>query len=142
MKPKTNKTQRRKLRGLEVAQAALLLVIGVVVALVLFFVATGLVASTPAPNVQVDSFNSILAGDKAKVVLKFGKSGVVSSVTILGNDGEPITGECTPSGVAVNAGQQYIFDCQLLSGKTWQSNMIVKVVFADNSIAHVRWVTG
>jgi hypothetical protein len=40
----------------------------------------------------------------------------------------------------VNAGQEYIFTCTLLSGKTWQTNMIVQVTFADGSIAYVRWV--
>jgi len=140
-KPET-KTEKRRLRGIEAAQAALILVIGVVIALVLYFVAIGVVASTPAPNIEVDSFNSILTGDTAKVVLKFGKSGVVHNVTILGNDGNAITGECSPKDIPVNAGQEYVFDCTLLSGKTWQTNMIAKVVFADNSVAYVRWVTG
>jgi hypothetical protein len=152
--PQTNKTEtkteKRRLRGIEAAQAALILVIGVVIALVLYFVAIGVVASTPAPNIEVDSFNSILTGNTGKVVLKFGKSGVVKDVKILGNDGNQITGSCqyyngtalVNPPVNVNAGQEYIFQCTLDTGKTWQSNMIVQVTFADGSIAYVRWVTG
>ena len=149
--PKTNKpetkTERRRLRGIEVAQAALLLVIGVVIALVLYFITVGMVASTPAPNVQVDAYNSFLAGDTAKVVLKFGKSVRVSNVVILGNDGSQITNDCEfPPGaskpMAVNAGQEYIFTCKLATGKSWQTNMMVNVTLADGSFVFARWVTG
>jgi len=153
MKPETTKPEKRgkKLKGIEAAQAAILLVLGIVIGLVLYFVVLGMISSTPAPNVQVDAYNSYIAGNTATVVLKFGKSGTVKQVQILGNNGNPITGSCqyynatsnkyTNPPVNVNAGQEYIFSCTLNQG-TWQTNMIVKVTFADNSVANVRWVTG
>jgi hypothetical protein len=147
MKPVSYKLKTgRRFRGLEVAQAALLLVLGVVVALALYFLTMGMVASTPTPDVELDPYNSYIVGSTANVALRFGKSGMVQDVNILGNDGNPITGSCTFPGGAkppmpVNAGQEYIFTCKLADGKTWQSNMIVQVTFADGSIAYVRWVT-
>jgi len=138
--PETTKPEKKKLKGMEVAQTALLLVLGVVIALVLYFVVMGMISSTPAPNVQVDSYNSYIAGKTAMVVLKFGKSGTINNVVILGPSGSQIAA-CSPTGVTVNAGQEYTFTCTLSSG-TWQTNMIVKVTFADGSVANVRWVTG
>jgi len=141
-KPKTG----RRFRGLEVAQAAILLVLGVVVAMALYFLTMGMVASTPTPDVELDPYNSYIVGSTANVTLKFGKPASVQDVKILGNDGNPITDSCTfPGGATppmpVSAGQEYIFTCTLLSGKTWQTNMIVNVTLADGSIALVRWVT-
>jgi len=149
MKPEVTKPEKKgkKLKGMEAAQAAILLVLGIVIALVLYFVVLGMISSTPAPNVQVDAYNSYIAGNTATVVLKFGKSGSVKSVVILGQSGSPITNPCNfPSGASspmpVTAGQEYTFTCTLSTDNTWQSNMIVQVTFADGSVANVRWVTG
>jgi hypothetical protein len=146
-KPETAKPEKRKLKGMEAAQAALLLVLGIVIALVLYFVVIGMISSTPVPNVQVDSYNSYIAGNTATLVLKFGKSASVKSVVILGQSGTPITQSCSfPSGASspmpVTAGQEYTFTCTLNQGASWQTNMIVRVTFADGSTANVRWVTG
>jgi hypothetical protein len=138
---KTAKPEKRKLKGMEAAQAALLLVLGIVIALVLYFVVLGMISSTPVPNVQVDSYNSYIAGNTATVVLKFGKSASVSGAVILNSSGTKIA-TCTPSSLTVTAGQEYTFTCTLANGATWQTNMIVQVTFADGSVANVRWVTG
>jgi hypothetical protein len=140
---KTAKPEKRKLKGMEAAQAALLLVLGIVIALVLYFVVIGMISSTPVPNVQVDSYNSYIAGNTATVVLKFGKSASVSNVVILNSSGTKIAPCTLPSSpMSVTAGQEYTFTCTLNQGATWQTNMIVQVTFADNSVANVRWVTG
>jgi hypothetical protein len=140
-KPETAKPEKRKLKGMEAAQAALLLVLGIVIALVLYFVVLGMISSTPVPNVQVDSYNSYIAGNTATVVLKFGKSASVSNVVMLNSSNTKIA-TCTPSSLTVTAGQEYTFTCTLANGATWQTNMIVQVTFADGSVANVRWVTG
>jgi hypothetical protein len=149
MRPETTKPEKRgrKLKGMEAAQAALLLVLGIVIALVLYFVVIGMISSTPVPNVQVDSYNSYIAGNTATLVLKFGKSASVESVVILGQSGSPITSSCSfPSNakppMSVTAGQEYTFTCTLNQNASWQTNMIVQVTFADGSVANVRWVTG
>jgi len=147
-KPETTKPEKRgKLKGMEAAQAALMLVVGIVIVLVIYFVVVGMISSTPVPNVQVDSYNSYIAGNTATVVLKFGKSASVKSVVILGQSGTQITQSCSfPSGasspMSVTAGQEYTFTCTLANDATWQTNMIVQVTFADGSVANVRWVTG
>jgi hypothetical protein len=146
-KPETKPEKRGKIKGMEAAQAALLLVLSVAIALVLYFVVLGMVSSTPVPNVQVDSYNSYIAGDNATLVLKFGKSASVQSVVILGQSGTPITQSCSfPPGasspMSVTAGQEYTFTCTLKTSASWQTNMIVQVTFADGSVANVRWVTG
>jgi len=141
--------KRRKLRGIEVAQAALLLVIGVVVGLVLYFITVGMASSTPAPNVQLDPYNIIIVryGNTiaAWIGLKFGKSGVITNVTILGEDGKllfkcyPDYGDKYP--LKVKAGEEFNFGC-LSSLDYLHTNMVIQVTFADGSVANVRWVTG
>ena len=143
MKPETTKPEkRRKLKGMEAAQAALLLVLGIVIALVLYFVVMGIISSTPAPNVQVDAYNSYIAGENATVALKFGKSGTVSSVVIYNSSNIKIATCTVPNQLSVTTGQEYTFTCTLSTGSTWSTSMIVKVTFADGSVANVRWVTG
>jgi len=149
-KPETTKPEKRgKLKGMEAAQAALMLVVGIVIVLVIYFVVVGMISSTPVPNVQVDSYNSYIVGNTATVVLKFGKSASVSDVVILGESNNQIKqiASCKfPSGasspMSVTAGQEYTFTCTLNQDATWQTNMIVQVTFADGSVANVRWVTG
>jgi hypothetical protein len=144
MKPEATKPEKRgKIKGMEAAQAALLLVLGIAIALVLYFVVVGMISSTPVPNVQVDSYNSYIAGSTATVVLKFGKSASVSNVVILNASGTKIAPCTLPnSPMPVTEGQEYTFTCTLANGATWQTNMIVQVTFADGSVANVRWVTG
>jgi len=145
MRLETNKTEKRRLRGLEVAQAALLLVIGVVVGLVLYFITVGMVAATPAPNIQVDSFNSFIAGSNAYLTLKFGKSGTVDGIA-LGNSWGAWIGGCVPADgrsfpLSVVAGQEYGFKCTLAK-LTWSTKLLVRVDFADGTTYWVSWVTG
>jgi len=138
--------KRRKLRGIEVAQAALLLVIGVVVGLVLYFITVGMASSTPDPHFQLDGHNSFITGNAAYLVLKFGKSRVVTKVDIIDNTGASLS-ICSPAGgasypLAVKAGQEYLFICPLNAGKSWPPSVNVRVYFADRIHVQTRWVTG
>ena len=144
-------TEKRRLRGIEVAQAALLLVIGVVIALVLYYVVLGTVRSTPAPDVQLDAYHSSIQY-KAHIAfaeLKFGKPGVVTKVWLLDRNGNLITDRCYPALVQeksfplrVYEGDRYSIRCDLPSDKTVDTRMIIRVEFADGRIVNVPWVIG
>ena len=139
------KTEKRRLRGIEVAQAALLLVIGVVIALVLYYVVLGMVRSTPAPDVQLDAYNSYVTPKNAIVVLKFGKPAVVKDMQIV-NGTTTLTSTCSPEGgsfpLTVFEGQEVTFRCDLATGKTWDTRMTVRVTFSDGRNVNLRWVIG
>jgi len=59
---------------MEAMQAVLLVVIGVLVVLALYFVASQFIASTPAPDLQLDPYGSTLYGTNVVVTLKAGNS--------------------------------------------------------------------
>ena len=148
-KPKTAKAGRR-FRGLEVAQAALLLVLGVVTAMAMYFVMMNIMQAMPVPDVQLNPYYSYVNpnGNWGIVALKFGKTGVVTRVWVDSSTGALIA-ECTPGfwkggtlPTTVNAGQEYNFYCELLSGAVWDKRMTVRVAFADGRIANFPWVIG
>ena len=146
-KPKTAKA-RRRFRGLEVAQAALLLVLGVAVALAMYFVVNNMFASAPVPSVQLDTYRSGIYGDTATVVLKFGRPGVVRYVVLFdGRTNGPIdyitfcfSSESPDQGLRVVPGQRVNFICKLASGKYWTNVMVVHVRFWDEDVTNIRWV--
>ena len=150
MSPNTNrpKTERRRFRGLEVAQAALLLVLGVVATMALYFVMMDIMRATPAPDVQLDPYNSYVnpRGNWGVVALKFGKTATVLGVWIDDSKGFPIA-RCDryfPEGpglpLTAYAGSEYTFSCYLVSDATWDNYMTVHVKLADGMVAHIPWV--
>jgi len=61
-------------RGMEPMFVVLLLAIGVVATLALYFVFSQYIASTPAPAVQLDPYGSTFAGKQVVITLKMGTS--------------------------------------------------------------------
>jgi hypothetical protein len=156
MKPNSNKpkTGWRRFRGLEVAQAALLLVLGVVVAMAMYFVAMGAIQSAPLPIVQLDPYASstynIGGGDVAILFLKFAKTVEVAEVRILSSTNfSPLTGLCLihDGNGWVNlpmqaiAGRQYMFLCQRVAGN-WEPKMLVYVKLSDGESYVIPWIRG
>ena len=146
MKPVIKKG--RRFRGLEVAQAALLLVLGVVVAMALYFVMMDVMQSAPVPDVQLNPYYSYVNpnGKWGNVVLKFGKPGVVTDVWIDDSTGLRIA-DCTPGDakggsypITVNAGREYNFYCELKSGMVWDNQMTVGVRFSNGKVARLAWL--
>ena len=142
--PKTNKpetkTEKRRLRGIEAAQAAILLVMGVAVSMILYVIVSSLALSTPVPVVQVDPYNSMVNGGTAEVTLKFGKTVQFYKVEIISQDGLVLS-TCyndNTKPITVKSGQSYSFTC---NGGSWTSSMLVRVTFTDGSVALARWVT-
>ena len=143
-KPKTG----RRFRGLEVAQAAILLVLGVAAALTLYFIMMGMIQSTPVPDVQLDPYNSYTTRiNVAQINLIFGKSLTVVRVWVDNSKNRHIA-ECNtdPSTglsslpLTVVPGQVHTFTCVLDSGANWDDSMIVRVKFDDGHVASLRWV--
>jgi len=86
---------KKKLKGMEAMQVALLVVIAVVIVLALYFVASQFIASTPAPDLQVDPYGSTFSGTQAIITLKAGTSiQSISRVEII-NPRNPGTALCT-----------------------------------------------
>ena len=140
-KPKTG----RRFRGLEVAQAALLLVLGVVVALALYFTMMNIMYATPAPDVQLNPYYSYVnpITNWGIVVLKFGRTAVVNKVWISNSIGYDIA-DCMryrESGppLTVDAGKEYSFACGFSTRP--DTYMTVHVEFADGRIIHIPWVS-
>jgi hypothetical protein len=140
-KPKTAKAGRR-FRGLEVAQAALLLVLGVVVALALYFVMMNMLASAPTPDVQLNPYHSYVypAGDKVVVALRFGKPGLVLFVELLNNRGDIRLSTCSGA-LYVETGRDYFFECQI-DPRYLPPWLFVHVKFADGRDFKLRWYIG
>ena len=151
MKPNTNKSKTakagRRFRGLEVAQAALLLVLGVVVAMAMYFVMMNMLMMAPVPDVQVDPYNSFIISkgyvDDIYIQLVFGRVGHVTLITI-NNDALQQIASCFHSAatgykLAVAPGARYSFQCGADVGGLTR-NLIIKVVFDDNKIVYIRWV--
>jgi hypothetical protein len=154
MKPNTDKPKTamagRGFRGLEVAQAALLLVLGVAVAMVLYFVMMDVIQAVPVPDVQLNPYYSHVypSGNNARVVLKFGKPGVVTDMKVENSLGEHIA-SCTPAPIhggsfplTVSAGKEYMFICVLYDGAVWDTRMTVFVWFAEGRRVDIQWVVG
>jgi len=66
--------RRWKVRGMEPMFVVLLLAIGVVATLALYFVLSQYIASTPAPAVQLDPYGSTFAGKQVVITLRIGTS--------------------------------------------------------------------
>ena len=142
MKPNTNKPKTgRRFRGLEVAQAALLLVLGVVAAMALYFVMMDVIRSTPVPDVQLNPYHSVVHGSYAVVTLKFAKTKSTKYIDILNSTGNLIS-SCSPASITVNAGEEKSFYCYLASGANWDTYMYVHIVFTDGVVVDIPWVAG
>jgi hypothetical protein len=111
MKPVIKKG--RRFRGLEVAQAALLLVLGVVVAMALYFVMMEMMLMAPVPDVQLNPYYSYVypSGDGAVVALRFGKPARLGDVSLLNSRFEWLT-TCTGP-LMVEPGRNYFYYCQV-----------------------------
>jgi hypothetical protein len=151
MRPNTNKPKTgRRFRGLEVAQAALLLVLGVVVALAMYFVMMNMLMMAPVPDVELDPYNSFVhvSPDKlyafANIQLVFGRVGYLLRVDIVRSDSpDTAVGSCFDANVvgyklAVAPGVRHTFSCRLDAGTT--PNLMIKVIFYDGKIVYIRWV--
>jgi len=89
---------KKKLKGMEAMQVALLVVIAVVIVLALYFVASQFIASTPAPALQIDPYGSTFSGTQVIITLKVGTSiDSISQVQII-DPRRPGTALCTISG--------------------------------------------
>ncbi|MCC6020807.1 MAG: hypothetical protein LM577_05515 [Thermoproteaceae archaeon] len=134
------------MRGLSTAaSAALMLALSVAIAVALWWVAGGIVASTPAPRVQLDAYNSKVFGTTARVVLKFGENvKSIDQMQILDQTGAALA-SCTASGGPFQAGYSYEFTCsgQSVIGGT---RLVVRVAYtaADGSkkVANLEWALG
>jgi hypothetical protein len=148
MKPNTNKPKTgRRFRGLEVAQAALLLVLGVVVALALYFVMMDMISAAPVPDVQLDPYYSYVTPKFAELVLKFGNPGVVKRITIHDGINDNWLAECTPEwGYSfpfnVYPGREYNFICSKSDSVSWTPTLNVHVTFIDLRIVTLKWTIG
>jgi len=86
---------KKKLKGMEAMQVALLVVIAVVIVLALYFVASQFIASTPAPALQIDPYGSTFSGRQVIITLKAGTSiQSISQVQII-DPRNPGTALCT-----------------------------------------------
>ena len=128
MKPVIKKGSR--FRGLEVAQAALLLVLGVVVAMALYFVMIEIMQSAPVPEVQLNPYHSLVtpSGDKVVVALRFGKPAQLLFVHLTNSRGEYVSTCDGP--LVVEAGKNYFYSCPASPGALapW---MYVNLRFVD-----------
>jgi hypothetical protein len=145
MRPNTNKPKTgRRFRGLEVAQAALLLVLGVAVALVMYFIVTGMMMSVPAYYVQLDPYSSYIYDNKFHVVLKFGKSVTVYGMDIYNSADMSLVGyNCVPPTGSwpfrAQPGYIYHIECLMNTNVPVTHDLIVKVAFSDGFV-YLRWV--
>jgi hypothetical protein len=142
-KPKTAKAGRR-FRGLEVAQAALLLVLGVVVAMAMYFIVTGMMMTVPAYYVQLDPYSSYIYDNKFHVVLKFGKSVTVYGMDIANSADMSVVGyNCgSPTGSwpwRAQAGHIYHIECLLNPNVKVTHDLIIRMGLDDEGI-YLRWV--
>jgi hypothetical protein len=159
MKPNTNKPKTakagRRFRGLEVAQAALLLVLGVVVALTMYFIMVEIIQSTPVPIAQLDAYSSYFFTlnneHYASVYLKFARSVTVQRLDIVdGDNGIILASLCQWWNVdhwqnfplSAYAGKEYQFMCKLDPGRTWKPKMYVRLVLSDVTVYYLPWITG
>ena len=138
MKPVIKKG--RRFRGLEVAQAALLLVFGVVVALALYFVMMEIMQSVPVPEVQLNPYHSYVnpSGSSAVVALRFGKPARLGAVELFNSHGEWV-GMCSGP-LGVEAGRNYYYSCPAIGSLT--SWMYVRVRFVDGRDLYLPWYIG
>ena len=140
-KPKTG----RRFRGLEVAQAALLLVLGVAVAMALYFVMMDILQATPVPDVELDPYNSYINNRFGLVTLKFGRTTTIHRMWIDDSYGYGIA-TCTPYPegvfpVTVYKGQSKSFVCVLNESKQWdRTYMRVLLTVDNNQFVSVEWV--
>ena len=148
MKPVIKKG--RRFRGLEVAQAALLLVLGVVVAMTLYFLTMGMVQTTPVPPVQLDPYQSFVFVDSRdniffNLALRFGRAGKVIRVDIRDGDRyQDVITVCHNADwtgpLPVVPGMVRGFSCY--AGGKIPRIVTVTVLFDDGTYAILRWVVG
>jgi hypothetical protein len=147
MKPNTNKPKTgRRFRGLEVAQAVLLLVLGVVVAMTLYFLTMNMVQTTPVPPVQLEPYQSFVFIDSRGNVffnpaLRFGRAGKVIRVDIH-DEYLNVLSVCYNADwtgpLSVVPGMVRGFSCY--AGGKVPRIVTVTVLFDDWTEARLRWV--
>ena len=125
---------------MEVAQAALLLVLGVVVAMAMYFIVTGMMMTVPAYYVQLDPYSSYIYDNKFHVVLKFGKSVTVYGMDIANSADMSVVGyNCVPLPFRAQAGHIYHIECALNSNVKVTHDLIIRMDLDDEKI-YLRWV--
>jgi len=135
---------KRKLKGMEVAQVALLLVLAVAVAVALYLIVSGMIAGTPVPKVQLDPYSSKVVGTRAYVVLKFGENArTINSIQMLDATGASV-GSCGRPTGPFRAGHSYEVQCSLSQLPSGRVIVRVDYVAGDGSrkIANLEWIIG
>mgnify|MGYP001627045114 CR=1 FL=1 len=125
---------KRKLKGIEpIVAAVILIVIAVAGGLILYFVMTGAIGSTPVPKLQLDVYNTKIMGTTAYVVVNAGEDVTsISSATIYDATNPNNRATCTVQGNApfragsvitftcsnIPASSKYVFEMVYTSGTT------------------------
>ena len=114
----------RKLKGIETAGAVLILIIVVAVAVALWYVINGMLASTSAPNIQINPYNSTIVGNQVWLTIKFGTAAQNPGVEIRNptNPTTPISGCSTRLNRYVTPGESVTFilnGCTLERGRQY-----------------------
>lgn len=86
----------RKFKGIETAGAVLILIIVVAVAIALWYVISGMLSSTSAPNIQINPYNSTIIGNQVWLSIRFGTAAQNPSVAIY-DPSNPSRAICTAS---------------------------------------------
>lgn len=117
---------KRKLRGMETAQAVLLLVIAVAIAIALWLVVSGMMASANAPQIQYDPSASYASGSNTYIAVKVGTTvnSVTGNAATLNGEGLSTPVSCSIAWTSAGAGatfpvmpgQEIVFQCPITLG--------------------------
>ena len=123
--------------------------LGVVVAIALYFTMMDVIHETPVPEVQLDSYQSMIRGAGYQIALKFGRTGHVWGPVVYDMFENRLTNWCVyllPDGtwsdkfpVFVVPGSEVIFWCSITS-YTSVDSVIVRVFFTDGKVVNIRWI--
>lgn len=129
---------KRKLKGVEpVVATVILIVIAVAGALILYFVLTGAIGSTPVPKLQLDVYNSKIMGTTAYVVVNAGEDVTsISNATIYDATNPENKIECKVQGgnPPFRAGSVIRFECSNIPAS---SKYVFEMVYTSGSTQKV-----
>ncbi|MEM4792827.1 MAG: hypothetical protein QXS00_07905 [Pyrobaculum sp.] len=108
------KQKTKKLKGIEpVVAAVILIVITIAAGVILYFITSGAIGSTPVPKIQLDPYNSKIMGTTAYVVVNVGEDVTsITSATLYDATNPGSYARCTAEGSApYRAGAVITFTC-------------------------------